>query len=237
MQEILSQLSLGPAANLLAEGGFVVAILLALSLFATTLVIMKAGHLALCRAGASRRLEKSVQLWIKGRHEEAQNLIAKSRNPSQRTTAELMAAIEAGNMPEATLREEIERRAMEELSRLQSLMRPLEAIIQIAPLLGLFGTVLGMIEAFQTLQSAGINADPAALAGGIWVALLTTAVGLAVAIPLAFITAFFESRIEAERHNMQQAFTSLFTNRAHNSNNRRDEQVTPLKEGFTTHAA
>jgi biopolymer transport protein ExbB len=50
-------------------------------------------------------------------------------------------------------------------------------------LLGLFGTVLGMVEAFRQLELAGSQVDPAVLSGGIWQALLTTAVGLAVAIP------------------------------------------------------
>ena len=70
-----------------------------------------------------------------------------------------------------------------------------------------------MIEAFQTLQNAGSEADPAVLAGGIWVALLTTAVGLAVAIPVAFILTWFEGRIESERLVMEDAITSLFTGR------------------------
>jgi biopolymer transport protein ExbB len=59
----------------------------------------------------------------------------------------------------------------------------LELISTIAPLLGLLGTVLGMIAAFQALQESGSRADPAILAGGIWEALLTTAAGMAVAIP------------------------------------------------------
>ena len=93
-------------------------------------------------------------------------------------------------------------------------MRVLELTTQIAPLLGLFGTVLGMISAFQALQNAGAEADPAVLAGGIWVALMTTAVGLAIAIPAAFITAWFEGMIEGEKENMEATLTALFTGRA-----------------------
>jgi biopolymer transport protein ExbB len=59
----------------------------------------------------------------------------------------------------------------------------LASIASIAPLLGLFGTVLGMIEVFQRLAALGGRADVALLSGGIWVALLTTAFGLFVAIP------------------------------------------------------
>lgn len=56
-----------------------------------------------------------------------------------------------------------------------------------------------MIEAFQSLQSAGAQVDPSILAGGIWVALLTTAVGLVVAMPTAVVLSWFEGRMDAER--------------------------------------
>jgi biopolymer transport protein ExbB len=85
------------------------------------------------------------------------------------------------------------------LARLEGGFRLLDAISQTAPLLGLFGTVLGMIEAFQAMQGAGTAVDPSVLAGGIWVALLTTAVGLAVAIPTGLMLTWFEARVAAER--------------------------------------
>lgn len=78
-------------------------------------------------------------------------------------------------------------------------LRVLDLTAQLAPLLGLFGTVLGMIEAFQTLQEAGSTADPSLLAGGIWVALMTTAVGLCVAIPASVVLAWFDSRLLRHR--------------------------------------
>jgi biopolymer transport protein ExbB len=56
-----------------------------------------------------------------------------------------------------------------------------------------------MIDAFQSLQSAGSQVDPSLLAGGIWVALLTTAVGLAVAMPTAMVLSWLESRMDGER--------------------------------------
>lgn len=78
-------------------------------------------------------------------------------------------------------------------------LRVLDLTAQIAPLLGLFGTVLGMISAFRTLQEAGATADPSLLAGGIWVALMTTAVGLCVAMPASVALAWFDSRLIAHR--------------------------------------
>ena len=66
-----------------------------------------------------------------------------------------------------------------------------------------------MISAFQALQEAGAQVDPSILAGGIWVALLTTAVGLAVAMPTALILSWFESRMDRERVFAQQALHSI----------------------------
>ena len=88
--------------------------------------------------------------------------------------------------------------AAKTLASYQSGFRILDNIAQIAPLLGLFGTVLGMIDAFQALQAAGSAVDPAALAGGIWVALLTTAAGLAVAMPTSLALSWLESRVQAD---------------------------------------
>ena len=89
---------------------------------------------------------------------------------------------------DGAVREEVERVARVKLDGLESGLPFLSLIATISPLLGLLGTVLGMIEAFQQLETAGDRVDPAILSGGIWEALLTTAAGLSVAIPAA---AFF----------------------------------------------
>ena len=89
--------------------------------------------------------------------------------------------------------------------------RVLDTIAQLAPLLGLLGTVLGMIEAFQALQSAGSQVDPAALAGGIWVALLTTAAGLSVAMPTSIALSWFEAQTDRERAFAEHAYPPLVT--------------------------
>jgi biopolymer transport protein ExbB len=66
-----------------------------------------------------------------------------------------------------------------------------------------------MIEAFQAMQAAGATVDPGVLAGGIWVALLTTALGLAVAIPAALILTWFEARVARERGNLALALARI----------------------------
>lgn len=85
--------------------------------------------------------------------------------------------------------------AEKELQRLQKNLRPLGVIATLAPLMGLLGTVLGIMKAFLMTAEAG-KVDPVLLAGGIWEALITTCVGLAIAIPCWAAYYYFESRIE-----------------------------------------
>ncbi|MBE7635901.1 MotA/TolQ/ExbB proton channel family protein [Sneathiella sp. P13V-1] len=100
--------------------------------------------------------------------------------------------------------------AAERLSGLERYNRPLELIGMIAPLLGLLGTILGMIEAFQNLQSATGQADPALLAGGIWEALLTTALGLVVAIPAIVTHSLCDDRYDKILDQASMALDQVF---------------------------
>jgi biopolymer transport protein ExbB len=83
----------------------------------------------------------------------------------------------------------------------------LASIAATAPLFGLFGTVLGMIEVFQKLAALGGRADVALLSGGIWVALLTTAFGLLVAIPSLLAHHYF-SRLADGRSDCMELLIS-----------------------------
>jgi biopolymer transport protein ExbB len=69
-----------------------------------------------------------------------------------------------------------------------------------------------MIDAFQALQDSGNQADPAALAGGIWQALLTTAAGMGVAIPASMLLSWFDSVIDTVQADIEDAATQIFVN-------------------------
>jgi biopolymer transport protein ExbB len=105
---------------------------------------------------------------------------------------------------------EVTRIAKREVAELRRGTRPLELIATIAPLIGLLGTVLGMIQAFQALQEAGSAVDPSILAGGIWEALLTTAAGMAVAIPASVLLSWIESIAEREQAQMEDVTVQVF---------------------------
>lgn len=85
----------------------------------------------------------------------------------------------------------------------------LASIAGIAPMLGFFGTVTGMIKAFQAIQSLQGNVNPSVLAGGIWEALITTAVGLAVGIVALFFYNYLIGRINRLINDMERSATNF----------------------------
>lgn len=93
------------------------------------------------------------------------------------------------------IREAVEDVARSEIAHLERYLVILATIAQVAPLLGFFGTVLGMIHMFKDIEKAPLL-SPSALAGGIWEALLTTAGGLAVAIPTYLAYNYLVSRVQ-----------------------------------------
>ena len=112
---------------------------------------------------------------------------------------------------EDELKEEIVRLSDERIEYYNEKLPGLEVIAVVSPLSGLLGTIFGMIQAFQQLELAGKNIDPAMLSGGIWEALLTTAVGLSIAIPVVIFHSWFKGLIERLRFNIESSITQIFT--------------------------
>lgn len=100
------------------------------------------------------------------------------------------------NLTRWKLEEKLSLFGQKELNNMGKQIRGLEVIAAISPLMGLFGTVLGMVEAFNKLAHHKGQVDPSILAGGIWEALITTAAGLAVAIPTVVMLHYFERKIQ-----------------------------------------
>ncbi|GHB45558.1 biopolymer transporter ExbB [Pseudovibrio japonicus] len=203
--------AVSPLMDLLAKGGVVVGLLLVVSVLALTIVFAKLWQFWLAGVGRHRKAEQSVAVWRVGKRAEAYKIVASDRSPLSDVLAHTMRGLMKPQVPEEKVREDVERVCLTHLGDLRSYLRALDMIAQIAPLLGLFGTVLGMIGAFQAMADAGSQVDPSTLAGGIWVALMTTAVGLAVAIPASVMLSLFEGRIEKEQGAMERMVTELFT--------------------------
>lgn len=102
----------------------------------------------------------------------------------------------------------MEAEAESQVRRMQRFMSVLDTMITVSPLLGIFGTVLGIITSFKILGTAGID-DPRAVTGGIAQALITTASGLGIAIISVFPYNYFNSRVEHAVHEMEKYATSL----------------------------
>lgn len=192
-------------------GGPVVIVLLAMSVMALTIVLAKLWQFGAVRIGDLRTAREALGLYRSGEAGDALTLLSgRSRNPAAGMLARAIRGRCRG-LPESMVREEVLRFGGDVLESLRAGFRPLEVIASLAPLLGLFGTVLGMIEAFHQLELAGSEVDPAILSGGIWEALLTTAVGLAVAIPVVAALSWMERRVERLAHQMTSITTGVFT--------------------------
>ncbi|WP_425049726.1 MotA/TolQ/ExbB proton channel family protein [Psychromarinibacter sp. S121] len=185
-------------------GGPVVAILLCLSVLSLAVVLYKLWQYASAGVGRHRSLKQAMAELDAGRPDAAAGYLRKSRN---HLAPVLLRALGAGGVADKA---RIEAEAARRLDKLERCFRILDSIAQISPLLGLFGTVLGMIDAFQALQDAGSSVDPSTLAGGIWVALMTTAAGLAVSMPTSLLLTFLESRLARERSVAEIAIETLF---------------------------
>ncbi len=101
----------------------------------------------------------------------------------------------------------------QEIQRMEFGLRTLGILGNTAPLLGLLGTITGMIKAFMVIEQAGGKVDAQALAGGIWEAMITTGVGLAVAIPLLILLHFLEGAVERRGQRMSQCLALLLERR------------------------
>ena len=185
--------------DLLAKVGPVMVILLCFSIFAFAIIFIK---LIQFFAAALSRTNKIEEILTKLNGSNAKKLltdIQKIKNPLARIIEVVIITKNDRRFDKESREAEISRIISQEIRNLENYLGGLEVVASISPLLGLFGTVLGMIKAFLNLEKAGSQIDPALLAGGIWEALLTTAFGLAIAIPALAAYHLFENKISNTR--------------------------------------
>ena len=180
-------------AGFIALGGPVVVALLLLSIIGAATIVYKLLQLRRYGTRYFRRLAARV-----------------ARSPAEVAVQDPVSALvafalaeRAAGQPSEALEADVARRGNLLLSGLSRYLRLVELIAYLSPLLGLLGTVLGMIDAFRGLEVDVNQADAGVLAGGIWEALLTTAVGLGVAIPMTAAHALLEGRVQRIGENLQ----------------------------------
>ena len=186
----------------LANGGPVMWLLLGLSLIACSIIIAKLIQFARLRPLSAAGGDAVLATLGRDGREGALQLAGAGRDPLQRTLAAALAV-------DGDWQDEALRQARQQIENLRGGMRALELIAAVAPLLGLLGTVFGMIEAFRALEQAGSQVDPALLSGGIWEALLTTAAGLSVAIPALAAFHWFDRTLERLRFLLEDRLAQL----------------------------
>lgn len=209
----MSGINLQTLVELIDLGGPVVVILMLMSVYGLAIVGVKLWQFRALRLGDRRFIEPAVNAWRQGDYQGAERALTGRENPIAQAML-LVVKGHAAGIDEVHLREEVARNAARDLNILRRHFRPLEVIGNLAPLLGLLGTVIGMIAAFNQLEAAGSQVDPSVLSGGIWEALLTTAVGLVVAIPAVAMLNFLERHVERLHEDMQDALSRLLTCRA-----------------------
>lgn len=193
----------------LDRGGPALWVIAAISVLGLALILWKLWRLWHVGLWRRDRAESALSLWTETRFEDALSVARSGSSPRARVLATAMAA--RLRLEEEAARDETARVARAVLAEARSGLRALDLIVTIAPLIGLLGTVLGMISAFQALQETGNRADPAALAGGIWEALLTTAAGMGVAIPASVALSGFDGAVEGLAHDLDDLATRFFT--------------------------
>jgi biopolymer transport protein ExbB len=206
MQDILQKTT-----DALQLGGPVLVILMILSIVALAIILLKLYQFLSLSLGKRKFIPYVLAQYRAGRPDDALQILKRQASPVARVLEVAIEGQQRDDLNEHILREEVDRVAVDHLEQMRSYLRGLEVIAALSPLLGLLGTVLGMIDAFQQLEEAGDRVNASILSGGIWEALLTTAAGLAIAIPVLAVLNWLERIIQRTAHAMESAATQVFT--------------------------
>lgn len=196
--------------ELLAKGGVVMALLLMLSVYVTAVVFFKLYQFIGTGIGDKHFVREVLEHTQDKNMPEAMRVAGNARTPIAKLLFSQMQWLSDKHFS----REVVEKRVASEGALLirpyESYLRGLEMTANISPLLGLLGTIMGMIAAFSTIEEAGARIEPAMLAGGIWEALLTTVAGLAVGIFALAAHYVVDGRVERLRLLMQDVTEAVF---------------------------
>ena len=186
-------------------------ILLGFSVLALFIIILKSIQFSIVRISNTNSIDNIISKLNKTNAKKLLSEIQKIKNPIAKIIEVVIITKNDRRFNRESRESEISRISSIQIRNLENYLGGLEVIASISPLLGLFGTVLGMIKAFLNLEKAGSQVDPALLAGGIWEALLTTAFGLAIAIPALTAYHLFENKISNTKDKMKDSIIRVNT--------------------------
>jgi biopolymer transport protein ExbB len=209
--------------DLLLSGGPILVIILLVSLYALYLFFERLMKLSRERVDADRLMMR-VNSAVRERNLEA--ALAACDDHGGPVARVLRAALLRLPYGRSAVEAAFQEATLEQEQRLSRGLRPLATIAQVSPLLGLLGTVTGMIIAFAEISQQGTG-NPAALADGIGQALVTTAAGLIVAIPTLMGHNYLASRVENIMIEIERRREELMVNVVQVVSSRRDERTRP----------
>jgi biopolymer transport protein ExbB len=183
--------------DLFDKGGIIVWILAVYSFIALTILFERIIRFTLM-GKPNKNTEKELLYALQ--QQQSDSLINTIKGPEGRLLQGIMQASKEGVQD---LNRVAIRLGSLELNQMEKGFSTLSFLGNTAPLLGLLGTIIGMIKAFMVIEQAGGQVDAQALAGGIWEAMLTTGVGLAVAIPVLLLLHLLESNADHRAHSMR----------------------------------
>jgi biopolymer transport protein ExbB len=180
--------------SLFAKGGPMMWVLLAMGLVGMLLFIERVLYLHRGQIRSTAFVSGIKNILAKRRLLEALTVCEETPGP---VAAVVKSALLHADDDEQTMRLSVQEAALTEIPVLERRLGSLAAITQVAPLVGLLGTLLGMIGSFHAFMQGGNYATASALAGGMWQALISTAGGLVVAIPGHLAHHFLNGRVRA----------------------------------------
>ena len=220
--------------DLFQQGGGVMYVLLLMSVLATAIILLKLYQFYHSGLRKTAFVDEVATLVADGEYITAIEKLKSQTSPVARVLESAVRFGSNSSMSSDDVEAEVSRVGSAQIRSLESWLRGLSSIAHLSPLLGLLGTVTGMIVAFMNLQAAGSRVDPSILSGGIWEALLTTAFGLTVAIPAMAAFYYLEGEVDNVRASMKDASIRILRHfgKSPHMSHRDDERIEDETHGL-----
>ncbi len=195
--------------DIVQKGGPMMYLIILLSILAVAVIVERIYHLNRARIDANKFMDEITSVLKRNKIIEAIETCNKTPGPIAHI---IKAGILKHDRSKPEIKEAVEEAAQLEIPRMEKHLPILATIAHIAPLLGLLGTVTGMIRSFQVIQQKALSmtpVNPGDLAGGIWESLLATVAGLAVAIPTYVAYNYLVSQVDSLVYDMERSATDL----------------------------
>lgn len=191
--------------DLIIKGGWLMIPIILCSIFALAIILEKLWGLRRKKILPPILINKIKELLKSKNINEAKNLCTENKSTFSKIILTLLNNITGSK---DTIIKNLEDTGKKEAANLEKNIGILNAIAGVAPLLGLLGTVFGMIEVFAKIELEG-SSNIKFLSGGIYAALITTAAGLAIAIPTFIMAKYFESKVDRMVSSMEETAVEI----------------------------